>query len=253
MAHRWVWNCALPMLLASPVLLPAAGSAQSFGTDWQVLVLGAMDFQPQDSATTWGNAGAGYIYRTAGPEAFWAALHLPAGAEVDKVCILYYDDAVADVNAEFSIYGLATFSPAIPSFQQLASVSFADDSAPGYHEECLHPSPAPFFVHTLGDLDNDGNVERLLPRILVRLPLATTNHRLGGATVFWRRTVSDPPLTATFGDVPLGHPAFADIEALQAAKITTGCGDSNYCPNDPVTRAQLAVFLARALGLHTIY
>lgn len=39
------------------------------------------------------------------------------------------------------------------------------------------------------------------------------------------------------------------IEAIAAAGITTGCGPSRYCPDDTVTRAQMASFLARALGL----
>ncbi len=40
------------------------------------------------------------------------------------------------------------------------------------------------------------------------------------------------------------------IEAIRTASITTGCdpvGD-RYCPKDPVTRAEMAVFLVRALG-----
>jgi hypothetical protein len=40
------------------------------------------------------------------------------------------------------------------------------------------------------------------------------------------------------------------VEALAAAGISAGCGGGKYCPDDPVTRGQLAVFLARALGLH---
>jgi hypothetical protein len=39
-------------------------------------------------------------------------------------------------------------------------------------------------------------------------------------------------------------------EALLAAGITGGCGGGAYCPDSPVTRGQMAVFLSRALGLH---
>ena len=31
-----------------------------------------------------------------------------------------------------------------------------------------------------------------------------------------------------------------------AAGITTGCGEHNFCPDSPVTRAEMAVFLLRA-------
>ena len=44
-----------------------------------------------------------------------------------------------------------------------------------------------------------------------------------------------------------------DIEALAAAGITKGCnpreGNTKFCPNEPVTRGQMAAFLARALDL----
>jgi hypothetical protein len=45
---------------------------------------------------------------------------------------------------------------------------------------------------------------------------------------------------------------FADswIEQLAADGITSGLGGGGkYCPNDPVTRAQMPVFLVRAFGL----
>lgn len=41
----------------------------------------------------------------------------------------------------------------------------------------------------------------------------------------------------------------ADIAALATAGITHGCGPARFCPDDPVTRAEMASFLARALGL----
>jgi hypothetical protein len=49
--------------------------------------------------------------------------------------------------------------------------------------------------------------------------------------------------------VPTGHNFFQFIEALAASGITGGCGNGNYCPDNAVTRGQMAVFLAKALGL----
>ena len=40
-----------------------------------------------------------------------------------------------------------------------------------------------------------------------------------------------------------------DIDAVAAAGITRGCGPHRYCPDEPVTRAQMAAFLVRALSL----
>jgi hypothetical protein len=62
--------------------------------------------------------------------------------------------------------------------------------------------------------------------------------------------VSPAPGTATFGDVPTDHPFFQFVEALAASGITAGCGNGNYCPDTPLTRGQMAVFLSKALGLH---
>jgi len=41
----------------------------------------------------------------------------------------------------------------------------------------------------------------------------------------------------------------ADINALAAAGITSGCGPSAFCPSAPVSRAEMASFLVLALGL----
>ncbi len=76
------------------------------------------------------------------------------------------------------------------------------------------------------------------------------NVQLKGVRVIWHRQVSPAPGTATFNDVPTSDPAFQYVEALAASGITAGCGSGNYCPDGTLTRRQMAVFLAKALGLH---
>jgi hypothetical protein len=58
-----------------------------------------------------------------------------------------------------------------------------------------------------------------------------------------------PPCTGTvFTDVPCtGGPFDPWIEELAGLQITGGCGGGNYCPNNTVTRQQMAVFLLKAL------
>jgi parallel beta-helix repeat protein/predicted outer membrane repeat protein len=51
----------------------------------------------------------------------------------------------------------------------------------------------------------------------------------------------------TFADVPMGYWAWNFIERLSLEGITGGCGGGNYCPTNPVTRAQMAVFLLKAM------
>ena len=54
-----------------------------------------------------------------------------------------------------------------------------------------------------------------------------------------------PGCTGIFTDVPCPSP-FADwIERLAAEGITAGCDPGLYCPANPVTRAQMAVFLLK--------
>jgi hypothetical protein len=75
----------------------------------------------------------------------------------------------------------------------------------------------------------------------------------GGVNVWYRLQMSPAPATATFGDVPTNFVYFRAIEALAASGITGGCGNGNFCPNQNVTRGEMAAFLARALGLHWPY
>ncbi|MBL0344333.1 S-layer homology domain-containing protein [Candidatus Villigracilis affinis] len=53
-----------------------------------------------------------------------------------------------------------------------------------------------------------------------------------------------------FADVPSDHWARSWIETLYAAGITSGCGTNplTFCPNAPVTRAEMAVFLERGMN-----
>ena len=60
-----------------------------------------------------------------------------------------------------------------------------------------------------------------------------------------------PPVASgtMFTDVPDSYWAAAWIEQLAVEGITSGCGNGSYCPDDSVTRAQLAVFLVRTFNL----
>lgn len=62
----------------------------------------------------------------------------------------------------------------------------------------------------------------------------------------------NPSNSNRFSDVPAGNPHRADINALARAGITTGCNpprNDRFCPTQPVTRAQMATFMARAMKL----
>ena len=70
------------------------------------------------------------------------------------------------------------------------------------------------------------------------------------ATFLARAFDLEPAATAGFTDTA-GNSHAAAIDALAGAGITAGCATvpARYCPDDPVTRGQMATFLARALNL----
>ena len=64
----------------------------------------------------------------------------------------------------------------------------------------------------------------------------------------------EPAPAKGFIDVLEGNSHRAAINALAASGITAGCATepARYCPGSPTTRAQMATFLARALGIASI-
>lgn len=54
------------------------------------------------------------------------------------------------------------------------------------------------------------------------------------------------PSQPYFTDVPPQHPQFPYIQKLRELGITVGCTPTQFCPEENVSRAQMAVFLVRA-------
>jgi len=77
----------------------------------------------------------------------------------------------------------------------------------------------------------------------------------GQMAVFLLRTKEgsaySPPLcvTPTFLDVPCSLSIARWVDELAARGITAGCGGGNFCPDVPVTRGQMAVFLSVTFAL----
>jgi hypothetical protein len=103
------------------------------------------------------------------------------------------------------------------------------------------------------DADGDGVPDDVAYYVAADVPSAWVNVlSLGGVQVAWRRQVSPPPAAATFDDVPLNNPYSPFIEALKASGVTAGCQSDPplFCPDRPITRAEMAVYMSLALGLH---
>ncbi len=177
-------------------------------------------------------AGDGFVF-----PAF--PLHLPQGASVNYIRIYFYgNDAALSVGAGFyrvSPYGVSTL------IQSLSPGATSGGDA----VETFGP-----FSYTIDNSPGSGYTYNILASLRKNGGSVTKIYRI---YLYYKLQVSPAPATATFNDVPVGAFAFQHIEALAASGITAGCGGNNFCPNDYLTRAQMAVFLAKALGLHWQY
>jgi hypothetical protein len=78
----------------------------------------------------------------------------------------------------------------------------------------------------------------------------TDNVTRGQMAAFLNRALSLPVATVDFFVDDEGSVFEDDINAIATAGITLGCNpptNDNYCPNDNVTRAQMASFIVRAV------
>jgi len=161
-----------------------------------------------------------------------APVQLPVGAVVTQVGFDGYD-VEATLNINWGIY-----------FVSSSSASTTDNIAWYYSSQSSgsFSTTATVTPHTV----DPGNYLFAM----VQLPKLGQDLRIKGMRIVYKLQVSPAPGAATFSDVPTNHWAFQFVEALAASGITSGCGGGNYCPNNPITRAEMAVFLPAALGLH---
>ena len=100
--------------------------------------------------------------------------------------------------------------------------------------------------------DHDDNFGHVF-EIFIEQDLVDETLKFRSAFVEYGLRVSPAPAVPTFNDVPANDFGFQYIEALAASGITGGTGGDNYSPNAPVTRRQMAIFIAKALGLYWPY
>src|SRR5262249_17360828 len=111
---------------------------EAYGSDTQVLVLGAAAFVPQGSMIP-EYGGGGYIARIAGDPWMWAPVNLPNGAVVEHVCAQVYDTNVfGDLSLEWGVYELGS-AQENPMLVNISSAT--DDYSAGYHIFCVPDVP----------------------------------------------------------------------------------------------------------------
>jgi hypothetical protein len=224
-----------------------------FGLDDQYTTFGIGSFTPQTSSMTYGYKGSGYIYPTAVGGLEWLAdlgpsSGVPVGAVVIQVCVYVFDDS-SNLQATLSV-GAYEFGSSSddPAYENLGLEGSGLAATPGYTAVCI--SPSDLVIRSYTDFAGDSTDFYGYYRAGVSLDGDTSDVAFGGMLVRWRRQISPAPGIATFGDVSTNHLFFQHVEALVDSGITAGCGGGNFCPDSPVTRGQMAVFLAKALGLY---
>ena len=175
-----------------------------------------------------------YWFKTGGDNFFYAPLKLPSGVDVNLIEFWYYDNNPTN-NMSCRLYEVDSSTRAVT---EIGSVLSSQKTDPHYGTGLFSPN----FI-----FDNWNQYY-----LRVWIPVDDSTLRFKGVRIRYRRTISPPPSSATFSDVPVGATFRREIEALAAAGITTGYPDGRYGINDFITRGQMAAFLARALGLHHI-
>ncbi len=215
--------------------------APEYGTGSQIIQkVSITEFRPINSTyslSVFTGSGISFYQNTTGSADWWAQVQLPTGVVVDSVEL----DACDNIATGNLLFGLATATAGGTSSGNVTPIGNTGLAAtPG----CGFTSVTPGSTLVI---DNQTTNYWLW---LAFSADHTSNLRAAGIRVYYHLQVSPGPGVATFGDVPTNHPFFKFVEALYASGITAGCGGGNYCPDTPVTRGQMAVFLSAALGLH---
>jgi hypothetical protein len=210
----------------------------NFGPGESVLSIGAVSFVVLDSFQGYANNLDGSKFATGTSARLGAAMNLPTGAVIDVFEFEVYDNDPSntiEVNA-FVCSGNPAGTPCTS-----LGLTFVSGT-PGWTYAAIFPSPSPTTI--------DNNFNQYF--VQVALPGDGGITMLRRVEVFYHLQVSPAPLTATFTDVPTSDFGFQFIEAFNAAGITVGCNSSPpmFCPDRNVTRREMAVFFAKALGLY---
>jgi len=205
-------------------------SPRTFGPATSILTVPAASFSPFFSGTQWTNS-SGYMWATGGYATFQAGVQLPAGALILSMDVEGCDESTSGYLA------VQLGSCASENCTQVAQAYTDGPDAPGCG---VYSTPA---IPEVVD-----NAHRAY--ILLAFLGQDSKIRFGAVRIHYRLQMSPAPATATFADVPTNYPYFRAVEALAASGISSGCGGGNFCPNQYITRGEIAKFLALALGLH---
>ena len=231
----------------SAVFTAGISAPETYGTSSYITkALPAFAFHGFHGGEYWMGSD-GSIYHDTGHSYYETTFQLPNGAILYGVTPNYYDTRATNefrmwvwrysipgnaAGTQTELFTHASGTTAVPGW----SGTYRNFTAAETIKDFDVPADATIYYHvriSLSNADGDQSV------------------RFAGMSLWYKLQVSPAPGVATFpNDVPTTHPYFRFVEALAKAGITGGCGTGLYCPDSPVTRGQMAVFLSVALGLH---
>jgi hypothetical protein len=235
---------------------PAPNRPTTYGTSQvSYIEVPASAFLPYDSANqayTSGNFGLGQRYNTSGSHDLVAPIHLPSGAKV-----IYLELDGHDGSTTEEMYGSFNecnyYALSCTQHPTAGASEGGDCTVPGFICSGVAAAPGDGEMINVDLTGDDIVVDNFLNSysVLAEPHDHAGETAIGGMIVGYVLQVSAAPPVATFNDVPTTDGAFQFIEAFNKASITAGCQVSPplYCPDSFVTRRQMAVFFAMALGL----
>lgn len=218
------------------VALTTRRSPDEFGLqDYTVTVIPATSFTSDDHYLTDYSSLARYFPFPDGHRLYYVGLsQVPSGAIIDYV----------GLECASSGAGELTVTPFyIDQTSGTTSGIVALPNTPHYFDTDYNVDPIGFQLVR--------NVHNAIGIVVDQIP--NSEPLFGWVEIWWRRTVSPAPADPSFTDVPTSDFGYQYIEALKASGITGGCTPTTFCPDAPLTRRQMAIFLAKALGLHWSY
>ncbi len=163
---------------------------------------------------------------------FGCHVHIPGGAKITGMEVDGCDSTTTG-----KVYVDLRQVSWLGNLNTLATVESGTSNTPGCY----------FWFTTI-----DATVDNVYNSYLVVVSLKSGDDKtsFNSVRIRYQLQVSPAPSTATFVDVPTSHVFFQYVEALVRSGITSGCDATHFCPNNYVTRGQMAKFLAIALGLN---
>jgi len=128
----------------------------------------------------------------------------------------------------------------------IAGQDFRPKGTPGTVFDDISPHYAESWIETFKELELTGGCSASPPLYCPNDPVTRAQMAVFLLKAIHGSAYNSPPGTGTvFADVNIGDFAINWIEQLAKEGFTGGCGNGNFCPNDPVTRGQMAAFLTR--------